>query len=651
MSVQAGLWHFDESPLDSALLERVTAAAAQYGPDGESGVSIASLGMTYQAFHTNSSSRREHQPYVLPDGNILTWDGRLDNREDLIPQLREELRHAEATDRPTNACPTDVEIVAACYERWNTDCFRRLTGDWALALWDHRLQRLLLARDFCGIRHLYYHLRPGSILWSTNLAAIVTESHTSFTVSDAYVAGYMESLPEPYLTPYAEILAVPPGCYVEVRDSRAQVHVYWHWDAKHEIRYKTDAEYEEHFRQVFRQAVRRRLRADSPILAELSGGLDSSSIVCMADDVLALEGAECGRLDTLSFYSTEEPTGDERPYFTIIEQKRGRAGSHIDAGKYSTLDFDLPKFIPAPVYPQGLIAGQRDVSELMERQGNRVVLSGIGGDEFLGGVPTPVPELADLVWQRNFGELTHALEAWSKAKKMPRLKLLWYAVRAALPEGLQSRLQPKPMSVSILTESFRRRAERLRNGSKPYHYADETLPSRKGWIRTWEHLITQNEGELPGFVGCCERSYPYFDRNLLEFLHAVPRTQLIRAGQRRSLMRRALAGLVPHEVLWRKNKAVGARSAMTVFELQGDEVNARLNDAVGVTRGYLDSHLLTSTVAGMRSGQSQYYRGAQQALSLELWLRRVRDLDRRRLTLGARQEVFEAPKWQMPRAV
>src|SRR5579864_4787500 len=94
------------------------------------------------------------------------------------------------------------------------------------------------------------------------------------------------------------------------------------------IRYRTDAEYEEHFRSAFEQSVKRRLGSAAPVLAELSGGVDSSSIVCVADDILTREGGP--RLDTVSYYDDSEPNWDERPFFTRIEEKRGRTGCHIN---------------------------------------------------------------------------------------------------------------------------------------------------------------------------------------------------------------------------------------------------------------------------------------------------------------------------------
>ncbi len=117
-----------------------------------------------------------------------------------------------------------------------------------------------------------------------------------------------------------------------VRNGSLSVERYWRFSPKSRIRYKTDAEYEEHFRDLFRRAVRRRLRSDSPVLAELSGGLDSSAIVCMADNILAHERAHTPRIDTPSYYDLSEPMGDDFFYFTKVEAKRGRAGFHFDLG-------------------------------------------------------------------------------------------------------------------------------------------------------------------------------------------------------------------------------------------------------------------------------------------------------------------------------
>ena len=125
MSVQAGIWNFDGEPVQEELLAQMSAATASYGPDGETTYVVGPVGMLYRPFHTTSESRLEQQPHISSRGNLITWDGRLDNREQVVPQLFDDL---------TN-CRADVAIVAAAFDRWGTDCFARLRGDWAVSVW------------------------------------------------------------------------------------------------------------------------------------------------------------------------------------------------------------------------------------------------------------------------------------------------------------------------------------------------------------------------------------------------------------------------------------------------------------------------------------------------------------------------------------
>src|SRR5437667_2806106 len=124
MSVQFGRWNFDGKPVDRDYLEKAKASIAPYGPDDSGFYSKGSISILYHAFHTTKESRRETQPHVT-DSGVVTWDGRLDNRAELIRQLRNVLTISS----------TDVSIVAAAYEEWGTDCFAKLIGDWALSIW------------------------------------------------------------------------------------------------------------------------------------------------------------------------------------------------------------------------------------------------------------------------------------------------------------------------------------------------------------------------------------------------------------------------------------------------------------------------------------------------------------------------------------
>src|SRR5882762_7531099 len=378
MSVQFGKWNFDGRPVDRDYLEKVKASIAPYGPDDAGSYSKGNISILYRAFHTTKESRRETQPHVTASGAILTWGGRLDNRTDLIRQLRDVV----------TAASTDVAIVAAAYEYWGGDCFAMLIGDWALSLWDPHTRSLILAKDPIGTRHLYYSFDSQQVTWSTILDPLVLFAGKTFALCEEYIAGWFSFFPAAHLTPYVGIHSVPPSSSVLIRAGKHTISKYWDFDPDKKIRYRTDGEYEEHFRAVFAEAVRRRLRSDSPILAELSGGMDSSSIVCMADTITRRGDADTPRLDTMSYYDDSEPNWNERPYFTKVEEKRGRTGTHIDVGSTEKprLEVDDARF---SVTPGSGAPPHEQFKACITSQGNRVILSGIGGDEGMGGVPTP----------------------------------------------------------------------------------------------------------------------------------------------------------------------------------------------------------------------------------------------------------------------
>src|SRR5437588_5851263 len=323
MSVQFGRWNFEGQPPAPDYVEKVSAALAPYGPDSSEAYSKGGVTILYRAFYTTKESRHETQPQVSPSGAAITWDGRLDNRAELISDLRGSL---------TISC-TDVVIVAAAYEKWGMDCFAKLIGDWALSIWNPVNRSLVLAKDPIGTRHLYYSCDKNNITWSTILDPLVRLAGNTFVLNEEYIAGWFSMFPAVHLTPCVGIHSVPPSSSVLLRPGKHTVSKYWDFDPEKKIRYRTDSEYEEHFRTVFANAVKRKLRSDRPVLAELSGGRDSSCIVCMADKVIVRGQAECPRLDTISNYDDSEPNWNERPYFTKVEEQRGRTGWHVNVGQ------------------------------------------------------------------------------------------------------------------------------------------------------------------------------------------------------------------------------------------------------------------------------------------------------------------------------
>jgi asparagine synthase (glutamine-hydrolysing) len=613
MSVQAGIWNFDGRPVGPEQIDNISQLLKQQGPDGESRYVVGSVALLYRAFHTTAESRREAQPYLSRRGFLLTWDGRLDNRHTLTDDLRIDLE----------ANPTDVAVVAAAFDRWETDCFRRLVGDWAVSIWKPEQRELLFASDFMAIRHIFYYLKKDRIWWSTDLGSLVLLSKDRFHIDDDYVAGYFAHNPDAHRTPYLEIREVPPGQFVRVRNGDAVTERFWSFSPKSRIRYKTDPEYEEHFRFVLRQSVRRRLRSDSPILGELSGGVDSSSIVCMADDILGKEGAEAPHLDTLSYYDKTEPSGDDWTYFQKIEAQRGRAGIHIDGSKLGASPDSLACLGFSPL-PGAFGSGQTldaERTDAIRRGGYRAVLSGIGGDEFMGGIPDPRAHLGDLLLQFKFVSLTKQLMAWSLVKRRPWVQLLWQSAIDALPSSLGQHFAKDAKIEPWIRQGFAKRTRlTIRQLDVDEHFG-LWLPTRRSYIAGVQTMANNLAKLLPSTNAIEEARYPFLDQTVIEFILSIPASQMLRPGERRSLMRRSLAGVVPQEILSRRTKQVAERTPMLILEKSWDELQNIYQTSLSSRLGYIHEDRLLKTISEARTGKVVPIVRVLWTISLEYWLR------------------------------
>jgi asparagine synthase (glutamine-hydrolysing) len=606
----------DGGPLEQNYLMRAQAMLAPYGPDGQNSYVQDNIGILYYPFHTTSESRREVQPLSSVSGPVLTWDGTLHNRNDLVREL---------SHNPT-ANSSDVDVVASAYLRWGTECFPKLIGDWAISIWDPGDQSLILAKDPIGTRHLYYSFSRLQVTWSTILDPLTLLAETELTLDEEYVAGWLSSFPASHLTPYAEISAVRPSTFVRLRASNAPSTIsYWDFNVTKSIRYPTDSHYEEHFRSVFRQAVQRRLFSDRPVLAELSGGMDSSSIVCMADRITSDERSEGPRLDTVSYYDDSEPNWNERPYFAKVEEQRGRVGYHINISSEGE-DALGPEDGPFAASPAGYGRHRSIANRLFAThvgsKGSRAVLSGIGGDEVTGGVPSPQPLLMDLLAGIRLPELAHQLKVWALNKRKPWFHLFLEAIAGFLPPsfvGPHKLCRPAPW----LTPSFVRRHRAPLTGYPTRFKFFGPRPTFQDNLSSLEALRRQLACIALSVDPLIERRYPYLDRNLLEFLFAIPSDQLLQPGYRRSLMRRALKGIVPDEILNRRRKAYLTQTPLTVAITQAAQHFANTATLLSSTLGIVDDEALRQTIDRARRGEEVPLVSLLKTNTFEAWLRSV----------------------------
>ena len=307
MSAIAGIVRLDGAPADRANLDRMLERLAHRGPDGHGSHIADSCGLGHRMLWTTPESLHERLPLTDSTGDLtLTADARIDNREELCSLL----------SAPSTV--TDADLILQAYARWGERCPERLLGDFAFALWDARRGLLFCARDHFGVKPFYYHHRPGRLFaFASEIKGLLVLSEVPRRLNETRVADYLVPLLEDKeITFYEEIVRLPPAHRMAVTREGVRMEQYWAPDPEREIRMKSDGEYAEAFREIFTEAVRCRLRSAFRVGSMLSGGLDSSSIVCVARELLAKNGG--GKLHTFSAIFPDVPECDEREYIDEV---------------------------------------------------------------------------------------------------------------------------------------------------------------------------------------------------------------------------------------------------------------------------------------------------------------------------------------------
>lgn len=612
MSIIFGVMKSEGPAIEERQLLDLAQATDRYALDGTFVQGGSLVGMGFQPYHTDQRSNLELQPAFDHRGNMLTFDGRLDNAADLCERLGiPEYRTADSL------------IILSAFERWGEDCFAQLIGDWALALWSHADRTLYLARDHAGTRTLYFEQAEGRVLWSTFLETFFGGKRMPDPDED-FVACYLACQPIRNLTPYKGIRAVLPCHYVKFQDLGVSHHPHWQWMVKGEIVYRSDREYEEHFLSLFKQSVIRRTGPGAPILAHLSGGMDSTSIVCISDHIRRSEDSSAALLDTVSFYDDSEPNWNEKPYFTLVESRRGKSGFHI-AGSFTERTFEAYDSAKAcylmPGADSSAIGQEQRFEDAIEGHGYRVILSGIGGDEVLGGIPTALPELADYLVSKKPSQLAQRSVEWCLAKRTPLVRLFFEVIKFTcqayrLPQW-EKRPFPswlRPRIQKACTEAMRSDlTQRGRFGLSP-----KTISNGLTWWSIMESLPNLSVG----FLSRYEYRLPYLDRDLVEFLSSIPRAQLIRPGNRRSLMRRSLQGIVPCEILERRRKASLIRGPIASMQQSKDRIQVLLSKSWLVDHQFVEREPLQSAFELTTKGtDTRWLQYLARTIAFEVWLK------------------------------
>jgi asparagine synthase (glutamine-hydrolysing) len=351
--------------------------------------------------------------------------------------------------------------------------------------------------------------------------------------------------------------------------------------------------------------------------------MDSSSIVCVADRLIARNPTAAQRVDTVSYFDDSETTWNERPYFTEVEKLRGQNGIHIDTGKNSSFPQLTAEetFAATPGAAARRNATARRLDECLLSSGSRVILSGIGGDEVLGGIMTSIPELADLLARCRLIQLTRQSLKWAISRRQPLYKTLANTVRAFLPVDPGEAANRSDL-LPWLERSFVQRYARALHGYPKRLRLFGARPSLQSSL----HAL----GALRRHISCYnlphplyEKRFPFLDRDLWEFVCAIPREQVVRPNQRRSLMRRALTGTVPPAILNRQQKAFVSRAPLASMVANWNTLINFTEHMVSGALAIVNPRAFVQSLVRARDGKETSALPLLRTLLIELWLKNV----------------------------
>ena len=535
----------------------------------------------------------------VPQASCCTWDGRLDNRRDLLARI----------GLPAECA--DGRIALELYQRHGVDGLRELIGDWSACIWDAPARSIVLASDYAGIRPLYFRRDGAGVAWSSSLRELVRQTGAN-ELDEVYAASWLLRGSAPGRTPYAGIEAVPPGHAVVVTTDGVAARAFWKLPSGQETRYQDERDYEARMLELFEEAVRVRTATNAPVCAELSGGLDSSSVVCMA--------ARLGR-DLHTFSYTHERNPDER-YFREVERACGLEGCHLQLDQCPPIAADQAGAAPGWWVPRF-----RELARRMEVMGSTVLLTGQFGDLVTGNTNDDSGQAAEWLAKGRAGEAAREAYRWAKAMQAPIYPILWRSVREAWfgwtpPVGPQS--APGAIRGSAedsVTERLRNLAanfERERAGGGLWRQAPA---GRRRLFRAVADTLQGRLLQAPEALQHVSFCHPFAHRPLVEFLLTIPARVVVRPGAPRRLLRRAFAELLPPPVLARKSKAAytstygGALRPLAAILLR-DPSAIEI-----VERGFVEPGSLRDRLKKFTQGLECNEPQLRQLIVFEFWLR------------------------------
>jgi asparagine synthase (glutamine-hydrolysing) len=623
MAAQAGIWYYDSRPVPSDALKILSRVNTDIGPHGRALYTADGIAMLSFALHFDQLSLQERQPVRMPNGSALTWDGRLDNRDEFLVRLR-----AVLTDDHS-----DARLVALAVQAWQDDALRTAIGDWSLVFWSAPGRVLCLARDYAGNRPLYYCQRQDYFAWSTAIEPLAELCGVESQINDTFIARWLTRHPHDNETIYSELLSVPAGCTLRVRRDRQISCGSFAPFRVHTIRYADARQYEEHYRALFIEAVKARLRARGTVWAELSGGYDSSSVTCIAAGLVDARAVEATRLQPVSTVIPDSPESDESHYIARVEES-----CHLSSVRVPLRSpFDQPS--PASwVQRSSEAPAYRSPYAVASQAGSHVLLSGQFGDDITSGTSAE-QALQEYIRSWRFHEFLADSMRLCRANR-DRLPSLWMSLAKRFAADARRMHGSRSTSVRNVTDARRSLASDVATAcGLRRDFIERALPLSALPDRTLKDIADEPNailrslrryianGALSGLPenGALRVTHPFSHRPLVNFVLAAPPSILWRPEHPRAFICAALGDVLPDAIIKRRSKGYASpalgRCVMPAVEAALDT----LERWELVERGYCDPVAMSAIFGAFLDGSKDSVSVAVRLLTAEYRLRRLRD--------------------------
>lgn len=617
-------------PVHEQEIRAMLAQLVHRGPDGN-GIHLGSgIGLGHARLSIVDLAGGT-QPIYNETGNIcVSFNGEIFNFVELREQL-EKAGHLFSTR-------SDTEVIVHAYEEFGDDFVQHLNGQFAIALWDARRQRLILVRDRVGILPLFYTRQNQRLLFSSEIKALLPLL-PSAPVMDPVALDQLFSFWAPVSprTMFSGIQELSPGHMLIIENGVTQDECYWdyqfpmnndwHWDS--------EAALADELHDLLADATRIRLRADVPVGAYLSGGLDSSALVAL------IRRHSPATVKTFSIGFTDAALDESEHQRTLVNalnldhHQTICSNEKIGAAFLNTIHLtETPVLRTAPV-PMGILSG------LVRSQGYKVVLTGEGSDEVLGGYDIFKEAKIRRFWaqqpdSRWRAHLLSRLYPWLDTSGQQTMAYLrqFYGVGMAQPDAPLFSHLTRFQTTAQCKRFFSKDLNQALSGAAESALIESLPPEMPRWHPFNRSQYLEMKTLMPGYLlnaqgdrmlmgNSVEGRFPFLDHRVIEFAAKLHPKIKMRSLNEKYLLKRAMTGLVPASIINRHKQPYRAPDIPAFFSGNTpDYVNELLSESKLRNAGYFDPQKVQLLVKKARQGGAFAYRDNMALvgiLSTQIW--------------------------------